>query len=101
MPHLERAHFKGGEPFLSSEAQRVWADMLELSPQCSVSVVTNATQSITQPWALVADLRMDVTVSVDAVDRSLYEAIRVGASFDQMMQNLDRLQAVTEATGRT
>ena len=101
LPHLERALFKGGEPFLSPEVQRVWEDLRSSSADCAVSVVTNATRVTDRALEFVGDLQMDVSVSLDAVDAQLFESIRVGAHFTDVMGNIDRLQDCVEAAGRT
>jgi len=94
LPHLERAHFKGGEPFLSPAVKRVWDDLAALAPNCDVSVVTNATHLSDAALQRVADLRMRVSVSIDAVDPELFESIRRNASYQRVSDNIDRLQAV-------
>lgn len=99
LPHLERAQFKGGEPFLSRETQRVWDLLLELGVDCEVSVTTNGTIWNDRVERYLRDLRMHAIVSVDGMTPATFEAIRVGARFDQVWENVDRIEAVTSDTG--
>ncbi|HYF45656.1 MAG TPA: radical SAM protein [Acidimicrobiales bacterium] len=99
LPHLERAQFKGGEPFLSPETRRVWDLLIELGVDCEVSVTTNGTVWGSDVERYVRALGMDVIVSVDGITAATFEGIRVGAAFDQVWENVDRFQAVVEDTG--
>jgi hypothetical protein len=99
LPHLERAQFKGGEPFLSPENQRVWDLLLDLDASCEVSVTTNATIWNDRVEHYVRDLRMDVIVSVDGMTAPTLESIRVGVKADEFWANVDRFQQVTTETG--
>lgn len=100
LPHLERAHFKGGEPFLSRDTQRVWDLMLDLGVDCEVVVTTNATTWSPRVERYVRDLKMHVVASVDGMTSATLESIRVGVHHEQMWTNIDHLQRVTEETGR-
>jgi MoaA/NifB/PqqE/SkfB family radical SAM enzyme len=99
LPHLERAQFKGGEPFLSPETWRVWDLMVELGVDCEVSVTTNGTVWNDRVEDRLRALRMHAIVSIDGMTPATFEAIRVGASFDEVWANVDRFDAVTRATG--
>lgn len=100
LPHLERALFKGGEPFLSAETRRVWDLMLELGVSCQVSVTTNATVWNSSVERYVTDLEMHVIVSVDGMSPATLEAIRVGTRSGEVWRNIDRIQRLTTTTGR-
>lgn len=100
LPHLDLAIFKGGEPFLSPETQRVWDLMLELEVRCETSVTTNATIWNARVERYLRDLRMHAIVSVDGMTAATLESIRVGVHFDQLWNNIDRIQQVTSDTGR-
>lgn len=100
LPHLQRAQFKGGEPFLARENRVVWDRLLErrLSPE--VSVTTNGTIWDDHVEHYASALQMHVNVSVDAVDDAALEAIRVGVSARELWRNVDRFQSLAEAGGR-
>ena len=99
LPHLERAQFKGGEPFLSRTTQRVWDLMIELGITCEVSVTTNATIWNDRVERYVRELGMHVIASVDAMSAETLESIRVGSNAGEVWANVDRFDAVTRETG--
>lgn len=100
LPHLERALFKGGEPFLAIENRRIWDELLRIGGSREVCVTTNGTIWNDRVERYVRQLGMDVILSVDAVDGSTLERIRVGVDAEQLWGNVDRFQAATAAEGR-
>lgn len=99
LPHLERAVFLGGEPFLAREARRVWDLMIEMGLQIPTTVVTNGTQWNERVERYLREIPMDVTVSIDGVTAETVESLRVGTDFDELMANVDRYQEIVEARG--
>jgi hypothetical protein len=99
IPRLERAQFKGGEPFLSRSTQRIWDLMLELGVPAQVAVTTNATIWNERVEHYVRSLRMHPIISVDAVSHDVFESVRVGADGARVWRNVDRFGAVAEETG--
>lgn len=99
LEHMEEAVFAGGEPFLAPENYRVWDLIATRAPHVRCTVVTNATQWSSRVEAALELLRMDVVVSLDGITRETYEAIRIGAAFDQVMANIDRLLEHRSQTG--
>ena len=90
LPHLDQIVFAGGEPFLGSENFRVWDLIAEVRPDLDVMVVTNATQWNPRVEAVLERLRFGVVISLDGISKPTYESIRVGADFDQVMENVER-----------
>ncbi|MFZ4432496.1 MAG: radical SAM protein [Microthrixaceae bacterium] len=101
LPHLREAVFAGGEPFLSRETHRVWDLIATEAPHVRCSVVTNATQWSDRIAAWFERLRFDVVFSLDGITAQTYEAIRVGADFDEVMANVDRMLELVRAAGST
>jgi MoaA/NifB/PqqE/SkfB family radical SAM enzyme len=99
LPTLRTAVFKGGEPFLARETRRVWDDLLELAPGCSVSVTTNGTVMSPDVERYVRDLRMHVVVSIDGASPEANEAIRVGTDHQQVLANIHRFVELTAEVG--
>lgn len=99
LEHLEVAAFLGGEPFLAPQARRVW-DMLiarDLHPE--VEVTTNATIWNRRVEHYANALKMNFAISIDGATAETYETIRIGATFDQVIENRDRLLATTRQNG--
>ena len=99
LPHLSRAQFAGGEPFLAAENFRVWDLVAELAPGLDVTVVTNATHLTPKVRDVLERVPMSIVVSLDGASSSTFDAIRVGASFDEVMANLDWLVAYARRVG--
>ena len=100
LPHLHRAQFKGGEPFLCPENWRIWDELLRTGDRPELCVTTNGTVWSRSVERYVRELSMDVMISVDAVDPATLEAIRVGVDARRLWANVDRFQATVEATGQ-
>lgn len=99
LPHLRRVKFLGGEPFLAAETLRVMDLLVDQGLDTECHVTTNGTQWSPRVERILARLRVGLSVSVDAATPATYEAIRVGSSWDTLMANLDRFQALAEARG--
>ena len=99
LPHLQKAVFLGGEPFLARESRRVWDLMLEMGLQIPTTVVTNGTQWNERVERYLREVPMDVTVSVDGATAETVEALRLGTDFTELRANMDRYQAIVEARG--
>lgn len=99
LPHLERAAFLGGEPFLAAEAYRVWALLLEVGSVIPCTVVTNGTQWNDRVERVLEAFPVSITVSIDGATAATFERIRLGASFAEVMANLGRFRAYTRDRG--
>lgn len=93
IPYLESAVFSGGEPFMNPLYFQIWERMITLNPNLVISVVTNGTKLDNRVKELLERGRFRINVSIDAVDRDLYESIRVNAHFDRVMENLEWFRA--------
>jgi len=101
LPGLQYAKFLGGEPFLVPEHQRIWTLMDEVGGPRRLQVTTNGTIWTDRVEWLINRFDVDVTVSLDAASAGLYERIREGANFADVMTNVSRfhrrcLEAGTE-----
>jgi hypothetical protein len=99
LPHLVRAQFKGGEPFLARENRRIWDRFRQMGGTREICVTTNGTiwNEHVERW--VGDLAMELIVSVDALDAPTLERIRVGTDAARLWHNVDRFAAITAVTG--
>lgn len=93
LPHIDKADFVGGEPFLVREHWRVWDRLWEVRPDVRCSVTTNATVWNARVEQVLERFDTDLRVSLDALDPELFEAIRVGADFAEVMRNFERIHA--------
>ncbi len=101
LPHLRKANFLGGEPFLGKEPLRVLSMLAELERPPDIAVTTNGTQWSDRIEEICERLPISFVLSLDGITKETYEAIRVGADFDRVMANLDRFQDYAERNGTT
>lgn len=99
LAHLDSAKFLGGEPFVASESLRVMDLMIDEGHEIACSVQTNGTQWTPRVRRILDGLPVSLTVSLDGVTRETIERIRVGASYDVLMSNLDHYREYTARKG--
>ena len=99
LPHLVRAQFKGGEPFLARENRRIWDEFRRIGGSREICVTTNGTiwNEHVERW--VGDLAMELIISIDATDPEVLEQIRVGTDAERLWRNVDRFAAIVAVTG--
>ncbi|MEZ5138977.1 MAG: radical SAM protein [Acidimicrobiales bacterium] len=93
LPHLRRARFLGGEPFLGKEPLRVMEMLAALESPPTVDITTNGTVWTARVERVLEALRPDIVVSIDGASTATYDAIRVGAHLPDVLANLDRFIA--------
>jgi MoaA/NifB/PqqE/SkfB family radical SAM enzyme len=97
--HVEQVRFFGGEPFLAEESFRVWDLMIEEGVAPESNVTTNGTRLTPRVERVLQRLPVSIGVSLDGTTRETVERIRAGASFDELMANLDRFDHHTRRWG--
>lgn len=101
VPHLRFAKFTGGEPFLGREPMRILGLLDEHGHRdLEVVVVTNATIMTPRVVRLLDTLPISPSVSLDGGTRDVYEGIRVGADFDEVIANLEAMVEIVGRRGR-
>jgi MoaA/NifB/PqqE/SkfB family radical SAM enzyme len=87
LPHLKRAKFYGGEPFLQRECFRIWESMIDqaLSPACHVT--TNGTQWNRRVERVLSRLPFDISISMDGLTKKTFESVRANASYEAVMSH--------------
>jgi MoaA/NifB/PqqE/SkfB family radical SAM enzyme len=94
---LDELHLFGGEPLLMAEAVRLLEVAAEHELRCVIT--TNGTVLTPRVEALIDRPGVDLVVSVDGTSPEVYEAIRVGASWSQLLAHLDRFQELAASHG--
>jgi len=97
LPHLKRAKFLGGEPFLQPECFRIWDLMIGLDLRTPCHVTTNGTQWNAKIERVLEMLPVNISISMDGISRQTVEAIRFGASYDVIMQNFRSFHSYARA----
>lgn len=99
LPHLKRASFVGGEPFLMPESYKVWDMMIEDGLQTPCQVTTNGTQWGKKVERVLDALPISISVSMDGVTRETVESVRVNADFDKVRANVLRFREYVRQKG--
>jgi len=88
IPHLEKAIFIGGEPFLIKIYYDIWEKMIELNPDIIINVNTNGTILNDRIKGILNRGKFDFNLSIDSLNKNTYEKIRVNATFEDTINNL-------------
>ena len=100
IPHLQNSHFLGGEPFLIPQYLDIWERMIELNPNISISVQTNGTVLNERIMRILEKMPFSISVSIDSIEKNLYEQIRVNAKFDRVIENIKFFKQDCERKGK-
>lgn len=90
LPHLQRAKFLGGEPFLAHESFRIWDMMIEDGLQTSCHVTTNGTQWNDKVERVLKALPIGISISMDGVSKETVESVRVNAKHEEVFANFQK-----------
>jgi len=81
--------FAGGEPFLIDLYLDIWERINVLNPAAQVHIVTNGTVLNGRSRKILENGKYNITHSIESLEPKLYEAIRINASFNRMMENME------------
>jgi wyosine [tRNA(Phe)-imidazoG37] synthetase (radical SAM superfamily) len=95
-PHLLKAHFRGGEPFLIKRYHQFWERLLEKGKKVHIGVTTNGTVMTDNIRKFVESGRFDINISIDSLQKETYEKIRRGAEFKDFYSNLNYMISVKD-----
>ena len=101
LPRLKYAKFLGGEPFLAAESLRIWELMIEEGQHIPSHVTTNGSQYNAHIERILAHIPIDICVSLDAMTKRTFEAIRINSSFETVMTNIKRFHAYIIASNHS
>lgn len=90
IPHAAEAKFFGGEPFLINIYYDIWDRILKLNPGMKVFALTNGSVFNEKIRNYIEKINFGIGISLDAMNKELYEKIRVNASYDTVMENILR-----------
>jgi MoaA/NifB/PqqE/SkfB family radical SAM enzyme len=95
---LEKISWKGGEVFLYKD----FDTLMNLAAKHNVhqTIITNGLLLNDERIKLISRHNIELMVSIDAPDKQLYETIRVGGNFDNLLKVLTALQKEQTANGK-
>lgn len=88
IPHLKETRFSGGEPFLIDIYYKIWKKINKENPQCLISVQTNGTVLNGRIKEIMEAGSFEIGVSIDSLEKDVYERIRKHARFETVMENV-------------
>jgi radical SAM protein with 4Fe4S-binding SPASM domain len=89
LPHLKKARFVGGEPFLINEFYQIFDLLFQHNPDCKIAIQTNGTVLNEKVKKIVQHKNVELSISIDSLDKELYNTIRKNSSFEKVMSNID------------
>jgi MoaA/NifB/PqqE/SkfB family radical SAM enzyme len=89
IPYLTETRFSSaGEAFSIDMNYDIWEMIIRLNPKCIIMVQTNGSYLNGRIKDLLSRGRFRIGVSLDSLQKETYEAIRVNANFERVMQNI-------------
>lgn len=99
LPYLEYIHWQGGEVFLLGYFKDLF-DEAARHPHLTQIINTNSLL-LTKEWAKkMADNRVELFLSIDSVIPNVYEYIRKGAKFEDLLRSIRLINEVKTANGK-
>ncbi|MDD5021112.1 MAG: radical SAM protein [Endomicrobiaceae bacterium] len=92
-PYLEKMMWQGGEVF----SLNYFFDLLTEAakyPNIQQGIITNAQLLNEKIIDLLVDMNLELTISVDGVNKNTYETIRKNASFEKLVRNMQYIANV-------
>ncbi|MDD3877291.1 MAG: radical SAM protein [Bacteroidales bacterium] len=89
IPHIKIAKFLGGEPFLIPIYYKIWDAILQLNPQCQIMITTNGSILNERIRELLGRGNFNICVSIDSLEKTNYEKIRLNSSYEVVTKNLE------------
>ncbi|MEA5001832.1 MAG: radical SAM protein [Endomicrobiaceae bacterium] len=93
LPNLELITWQGGEVFLYKDFEKLFIEASK-NKNLKQIIITNALL-VDAKWAnlLSSANHLDLTVSIDSIEKEVYEKLRFGAKFEQLLFNLDNIKS--------
>lgn len=102
LPYLHETRFSGaGEAFSIDLYYDLWRQLTAINPACLLVVQTNGTILNARVRDILEQGNFQIGVSLDSLQQETFEAIRIGASFDTVMRNIDYFAAYSRSRSRT
>ena len=89
IPYLHETRFSGGEPFLIPIYLTIWEKIVSINPSCLISLQTNGTVLNSKIKSILEKGRFEIGISLDSLQKDIFEAIRVNAKFETVRQNIN------------
>jgi len=93
LPYMTSINWQGGEVLILDYFENLFLESLK-NNHLMQTIVTNG-MMLNDKWIdLLTEANMELTVSVDGLDKNIYEKIRYGSKFDVLIKNLEKLNEI-------
>jgi len=99
LPYLHQSSFIGGEPFLIPLYFDIWEKIIELNPQSTINVTTNATILNDKVKSILEQGFFEFSVSLESLKFERFEEIRKNADLNVVLHNLDWINEYCKRKG--
>ena len=93
LPYMQSVNWQGGEVLLLENFENLFIEALK-NKQLQQTIVTNG-MLLNDKWIdLLTEANIELTISIDGLDKNVYERIRYGSKFDTLIQNINKLNEI-------
>ncbi|HUH73279.1 MAG TPA: twitch domain-containing radical SAM protein [Chitinophagales bacterium] len=89
LPYLTDVKFLGGEPFLIDIYYKIWDKIIQINPKIKVHITTNGSILNKKTKKYLEQLNAGIIVSIESLNKENYEAIRINANLEEVLQNVE------------
>jgi molybdenum cofactor biosynthesis enzyme MoaA len=101
IPHLKELRFNGGEPFLINIVFEIFKKVEKLNPKLKITIATNGTVLNNKVKEWLNKLNIHINFSLDSLTPDIYEAIRVNAKFQRVIEHFSFYHEYCKTNNRT
>ncbi|MCC6182152.1 MAG: radical SAM protein [Bacteroidia bacterium] len=89
---IKRLKLLGGEPFLIDDYNNIIEYVIEHNKKCKIYVQTNGTVLTQRVKKNLAHKNIEISISIDSLQKETYEKIRINAKFENTLNNIKYFQ---------
>jgi sulfatase maturation enzyme AslB (radical SAM superfamily) len=88
IPHLKKANFLGGEPFLMDIYYEIWDKLLLMNPQCNIFIQTNGHIYNQRIQKMLSKGKFSIGISFESLKPEVFNKIRLNGNFEKLMEHI-------------
>ena len=99
IPLLKEMRFTGGEPFLMEIYYKIWEKVIDINPKILISIISNGSILNNKVKKIVERGNFKISLSIDSLNKTTYEAIRINGKFENIIENAQYFQEICTKNG--
>jgi len=100
LTNVKSVSFIGGEPFLIDIYYQIWDLLMDVNPNCHISITTNGTVYTSRVKRVLENLNCQINISLDSITKGTYESIRVNGKLERTLANLEEFTRVNRKNNK-